>query len=70
MTGFICGPGIYEYKGITIELGGIGGPWPINKKGNPYERIPKKVDEIVREWCTLDKEEQNKYRIGGGCQLI
>lgn len=70
MTGYICGPRIYEYKGVTIELPSIGGAWPINKKGEPYQRIPRGVEAIVDEFLGLPEDEQAKYRTGGGCQRI
>jgi hypothetical protein len=68
MTGFICGPRIYEYKGVTIEMPAYSGPWPVNKKGEPYRRLPRGVYAIVEEFWSLSEEDQAKYRTGGGCE--
>ena len=68
MTGYICGPRIYEYRGIIIELPGGGGPWPLNKSGNAYQRVPGYVVDIVNDFWSLSEEDQEKYRTGGGCQ--
>ena len=67
MTGFICGPRIYEYKGVTIELS-YSGPWPINKRGEPYQRLPHDVSLALDEFIKMGDEESEKYRTGGGCQ--
>ena len=68
MMGFICGPKVYEYRGIIIELPGSGGPCPVNKSGNPYQRVPGYVADIVNDFWSLSEEDQAKYRTGGGCQ--
>jgi hypothetical protein len=68
MTGFICGPRIYEYKGVTIEIPGIGGLCACNKKGEPYLRYPKRVSAAIDEFWSLPEEDQAKYRTCGGCQ--
>ena len=67
MKGYICGPRIYEYKGVIIEISHAG-PWPINKRGEPYKRMPVAVAAIFDEFWKLPEEEQAKYRTGGGCQ--
>jgi len=68
MKGYICGPKVYEYKGMRIELSYIGGPVACNKKGEPYLRYPRNVAELLDEFWKLSEEQQNTYRTGGGCQ--
>lgn len=70
MTGYICGPKLYEYKGVTIELSGTGGPWASNRNGDPYKRLPAKVKQAIDEWIGLPEVEQDTYRAGGGCQQL
>jgi len=67
MTGYICGPRIYEYKGVTIEAS-YSGPWPVNKAGSPYKRLPAAVAVVFDEFWHLPEAEQDTYRTGGGCQ--
>ena len=70
MLGFICSAPSYTYKGLEIEIPGIGGPCPLKKNGDPYERWPKWVRAIMEEFEELSEEEVNKYRTGGGCERI
>jgi hypothetical protein len=68
MTGYICGPRIYEYKGVTIEMTNIGGPCATKKNGDPYVRMPRRIEIIILEFWGLPDEEQARYRTGSGCQ--
>ena len=68
MTGFICGPKTYKYKGLRIELSYIGGLTACNKKWEPYLRYPRGVADLLDEFWGLSEEDQAKYRTGGGCQ--
>jgi hypothetical protein len=64
---YICGPRLYEYNGVIIEMSACSGPWASNRNGDPYQRLPAKVKKAIDEWWMLPEEEQNKYRVGGGC---
>ena len=70
MNGFICMPHIYNFRGVTIEESGIGGPCAIRPNGDPYIRVPKKVGEILGRFCLLSDEERYPYHIGGGCTRL
>jgi len=67
MIGFICMPHRYLYKGVTIEVSGIGGPCVIKINGDPYRRLTKIQSEVLMEFCSLDDSEAEKFHIGGGC---
>jgi len=70
MTGFICGPRLYEYDGLTIDIPGIGGPCPVKSNGEPYQRCPRGIAETMDRFCALSDEERETYRVGGGCRRI
>jgi len=69
-TTWICGPRRYEYEGVIIELGGIGGPCPVKPNGDPYERWPADVRAAVNAWWKLPEQYRETYRIGGGCWRV
>lgn len=62
---FICRPHTYHFKGLTIETPAWCGPWPVRKNGEPYQRLPRRVREIMDEFCALS--DPSPYRVGGGC---
>ena len=33
ITGIICSPRVYEFKGWTFEVNSASGPWPLRKDG-------------------------------------
>lgn len=68
--GFVCGPRVYEYKGIEIEFPAMCGPYPLTKQGDPKQRWTKREHELVDEFLDLSDEERAKLRIGGGCQAF
>lgn len=65
--GWICGPRIYEYKGVEFEVHAWCGPCPLKKNGDPKIRIPKSFWTLWEEFSKLPKDEQEKFRLGGGC---
>lgn len=69
MSGFMCGPRMYEYKGWTIEMG-LGAFGVVKPSGEPYQRLPKAAREALYEFLDLPEDEQRQYRVGGGCQRI
>jgi hypothetical protein len=66
--GWLCGPRIYEYKGVEFEVHSYCGPCPLRKDGSPKVRIPKTFWPLYEEFDKLSKEEKKKYHLGGGCQ--
>ena len=67
MTGFVCGPRIYTYKGWTFEVPGWGGPWPLRKDGELRKRAGDVFWRVWAEWSALPDDEKKKTRVGGGC---
>ena len=70
MTGYICGPRLYKYDGVTIEESGTGGPWPVRGNGDPYQRVPRRVALVLDNFCDLTDVEREAYRVSGGCRAI
>jgi hypothetical protein len=71
MSGFTCGPAVYEYKGILFEFHSWIGPWPLRKDLNPKKYAGHKFWDMWEEWITLSNEERLACRINkGGCQRI
>jgi len=73
MTGFLCSTPLYEYehngKVWTFEMHRyMGTPWPIRKDGAPYKRAGKTFWDMLDAFMALPEDEQETYRIGGGCQ--
>ncbi len=68
VTGWICGPRLYEYKGWFFEVSAGCGPWPLCKDGEPRKRAGdafwKTFDEFMKE------KDISKFRVGGGCVPI
>ena len=67
MTGFLCGPKLYEYSGWFFEVG-LSGPWPLKKDGELKKQAGRKFSEMVEQFQALTDKEKSTYRIGGGCQ--
>jgi hypothetical protein len=71
MSGIICGPAVYEYKGILFEFHSWIGPWPLRKDLHPKKYAGPKFWDVWDEFSKLPKEEQLSYNIHrGGCQRI
>lgn len=66
ITGIICSPRLYEYKGWTFEFG-YSGPWPLRKDGELRKRAGRKFWRAWDEFEALTTEQQEACRIGGGC---
>jgi hypothetical protein len=65
--GFLCGPRIYEYNGMTFEYG----PticWPLRKDGEPRARAGAKFYDHIDGFFKLSDDEKETYRVGGGCR--
>ena len=67
MHGFVCTVPIYEYKGWFFEYKAYCGPWPLKKNGDPRKCAGKKFWNMFSEFSKLPEEEQETYRVGGGC---
>jgi hypothetical protein len=70
VIGYLCGPHIYEYKGIVFEYSIYGGPWPLKKDGEQKKLAGRRFFRLAHEFFKLPESEQEKYRIGGGCRRI
>lgn len=68
VTGYLCGPRVYEYKCVVFEVSGYAGPWPLRKDGEPKKRAGDKFYSLYAEWDALPDKES--YRVGGGCWPI
>ena len=68
MKMIICSPPLYLYKGLEIEIPKTGGPEPLKKNGDLYNRWPPRVNQIMNEFMALPDREV--YRIGGGCEHV
>lgn len=70
-VGYICSPPIYEFEGWTFEFHRYtGGPWPLKKDGGLYKRAGRRFYAMIYSFSNLSDEEQDKYRVGGGCRRI
>ena len=67
VTGIICAPKIYEYRGWTWEHSMYSGPWPLRKDGELRKCAGRKFWKVWGEWQDLPDDEQKKTRVGGGC---
>ena len=65
-----CFANIYEYQGVLFEIPKTGGPWPLKKDGDPKARADKKFYDLMVEFNALPTDEQEAYRLGGGCMTI
>lgn len=66
-TGFICGPRIYEYNGMTFEYGPTT-CWPLRKDGEPKTRFSKADKAALDKFWDMSEEERDTHRTGGGCR--
>jgi hypothetical protein len=69
MRMIMCFQSGYCFEGYTFEYHDYMGPQPIRKDGEPRKTIPKGFWEAFDRWNKLPDEEQEKYRIYGGCQV-
>lgn len=70
MTGFICGPRVYDIDGIYIEFPGGSGPCPLRKDGEPKVRFSKADDAALDKFWAMSEEERETHRAGGGCYVV
>ena len=66
MTGFMCAPPLYEFEGWYFQYGHHI-CWPLRKDGEPRKRAGKKFYDVMDRFFALPEEEQENYRVGGGC---
>jgi len=66
---YLCGARIYKYGKWTFEFG-MGGFSPLTKTGTPYKRIPNTFYKDLGVWLEMNDEDQEKYRVGGGCERL
>jgi hypothetical protein len=67
ITGIVCSPRAYEFKGWLFEVSSYSGPWPLRNDGERRKRAGRKFWAMWAEWQDLPEDEQKKTRIGGGC---
>ncbi len=67
---FVCSARQYSYEGWDFEYPSYTGPWPLNKNGDPRERAGRQFYQMVKRFEKLTKEEQEKHRLGGGCETL
>lgn len=67
IEGFVCTVPVYEYKGWSFEYKIYCGPWPLKKNGELKKLAGRKFWKMFFEFSKLPEEEQEKYRVGGGC---
>jgi hypothetical protein len=68
MTGYLCSPRLYEYRGWFFEYSASIGPWPLHRDGEPRKRAGRRFWQVVR---AFDAEpERERYRVGGGCMRV
>lgn len=65
--GWVCSPRIYKYKGWLFEHNFYLGAWPLKKDFEPRKRAGKVFWSLLDEFLRLPEDEQEQYRIGGGC---
>jgi hypothetical protein len=65
----ICGPKEYEFNGINFEFG-FCGPWRLKKDGELYKKQGSGWMDKIHTFLHLKPEEQEKYRVGRGCQTF
>lgn len=65
--GFLCGPTVYEYEGITFEYSPTGGPWPLKKDGELKKLAGKKFYAMFKRFNALPDDVKKSHKIGGGC---
>jgi len=70
MSGFLCGPRLYEFGGWVFEDNACSGPWPLKKDGDCRKTAGRKFYKIYDKFNSLSKDEKRKYRVGGGCIQI
>ena len=68
ISGFVCGPRIYEYDGWLFEYSQSNGPWPIKNDGEPRVKAGTAFFEMFDRFLKL--EDKESYRVGGGCERI
>ena len=66
MTGFVCAPPLYEFEGWYFQYGHHI-CWPLCKDGEPRKRAGDKFYDMIDKFLALPEEEQERYRVGGGC---
>ena len=65
--GIMCGPKLYEYDGWFFEVCACNGPWPLKKDCDPRKRAGNVFYSMYEKFNKLSVEEQEYYRVGGGC---
>jgi hypothetical protein len=67
ITGIVCSPRIYSYKGWTFEINSASGPWPLRKGGELRARAGRVFWKVWSEFEDLTDEQKKDCRVGGGC---
>lgn len=69
MRTFLDGPKVYEYEGVSFEVG-YPGPYPLTKDGTPKTRIPGSFWELFKRFDKLSDNGKAEYRVGGGSMIL
>lgn len=67
ITGYVCGPRLYQFDGWFFEWHSYCGPHPLRKDGEPRQSIPARFWQTVEKFQALTEAERESYRVGGGC---
>lgn len=67
VTGWVCGPRVYEFDGWLFEVPAYTCPWPLKKDGEPRARAGRKFWDVVARFDKLSDKEKKAHRVGGGC---
>ena len=67
ITGIVCSPRVYSYKGWTFEVSSAPVPWPLRKDGELRARAGNVFWRIYSGWEGLPDDEKQRTRVGGGC---
>jgi hypothetical protein len=68
MSGFMCGPRLYKFKGWFFEVNAACGPWPLKKNGDPRTNAGRRFWKVWNAFNALSDKKKEKFRVGGGCQ--
>lgn len=63
ISGFICMPNIYNYKGHIFEFHYFIGPVPLRKDLEPRKVIKSGFWDAINKFCKLSKEQRKEFLI-------
>ncbi len=63
----VCVTPIYRYKGWTFEFHPVVGPWPLTGEMKHRQKAGAVFWAVFDDFASLQKNEQEQYRLSGGC---